>query len=70
MSYFSDRATGVNSDIQRHIKKEQELTDMIAELEQRRETQMDEVVLKAYNNLLQKLRQSKAEVVAKIGRIK
>lgn len=67
MKYFWKDASGVNSDVERHCQKESELREKIAELEQK-EDEMSVAALSAYRNFLDKLLQSKAEAVSKIGK--
>ena len=69
MKFFWQSTQGVNADIERHRAKEKEYMDKIAELEGC-EDPMSIAVLEIYRNHLDKLRQSKAEVVNKIGRKK
>lgn len=67
MKYFWKEASGVNSDVERHRKEESYLREKIAELEQK-EDEMSVAALRVYRNFLDKLLQSKAEAVSKLGR--
>lgn len=66
MKFFWNKATGVNADIARHRAKEKELLLDIAALEG--DVEMHKARLRVYYNMLRILQQSKADVVAKIGR--
>lgn len=72
MKYFwTPNPIGLNADIERHRKAQQELEQKIAELE--KEDTIDpnrEFYLRVYRNALCILLQSKAEVVAKLGKTK
>ena len=72
MKYFcTPKPIGLNADIERHRKKQQELEQKIAELEEEDTIDPDrEFYLQAYRNALCILLQSKAEVVAKLGKTK
>lgn len=67
MKYFYKDATGTAADIERHRAREKELLQKISELSGK-EDDMSVAASRTYHHLLQQLRQSKAEVVAKIGR--
>ena len=67
MKFFWKDATGVNSDIERHRAMEKELMLEIAALEASK-NEMSIAHLRVYRNMLRVLQQSKADVVAKIGR--
>ena len=72
-SYFGTfrKINGLNADIARHAKEERELRVKIEELEKKlQENPQDERIescLRTYREFLNKLLQSKAEVVSKIG---
>jgi phytoene/squalene synthetase len=68
MKYFYRDVKGVNADVERHRTREQELLQKISELTDK-EDDMSIAAAHTYNHLLQQLRQSKAEVVAKIGQL-
>lgn len=68
MKYFWKDASGVNADVERHRQKESELREKIAELEQK-DDEMSVAALRDYRNFLDKLLQSKAEAVSKIGKV-
>ena len=64
--FFWSKATGLKADIKRHREKEQELRDKIEELEK----EGDSIFLRTYREFLNKLLDSKAEVVSQIGKKK
>lgn len=78
LKYFWDTSKGLNADVERHRQKEKELEDKIAELEADLKDQPESVrkdphnfevcALNTYRHFLNQLRQSKAEVVSKIGK--
>lgn len=66
--YFCNDIT-LKADIERHQLEQKKLESCIAELETRPDPDQFEVTtLEAYQSLLCKLLQSKAEVVSKIGK--
>jgi hypothetical protein len=67
MTYFWNKAKGLNADIERHRAKEQELEAKIAELEGKQDP-MSIAALRTYRRFLYQLQSSKANVVSKIGR--
>ncbi len=71
MKWFWTDAKGVKADVERHRAKEAELDARIAELEAIKEPgPMDIACLRTYRRFRAQLLQSKAEVVAKIGKRK
>ena len=67
--WFWKDASGLNADIERHMKEEKKLMDKIAELEAiEQPSEMDIRSLRVYRNFLYRLQDSKAEVVSKIGK--
>lgn len=69
-SYFWDppgKEVGLNADLERHRRHEAELDEKILALEGK-EGEFDQFTLAAYRHLRAQLLQSKAEVVAKLGR--
>jgi hypothetical protein len=64
MRYFCKEAYGINADLKRHAAKETILLKKLAEAE----ASGNDVFIRAYKNLLAQLRQSKAEVAAKLGK--
>lgn len=66
MSYFYNKATGLNADIERHRQKETELQNRIEELETK-DDKFSKIVLASYRSLLLQLQQSKAEILIKLG---
>lgn len=75
-NYFGTyyKVRGLNADIDRHTKAENDLRQKIETLEKKLQEnphcQMTKSSLKAYRECLNVLLQSKAEVVSKIGRKK
>jgi len=69
MKYFYRDVKGVNADVERHRAREQELLQKISELEVK-EDDMSIAATRTYRHLLNQLLQSKAAVVAKIGKKK
>jgi|GEM_PF-1980962 len=69
MKYFYRDVKGVNADVERHRAREQELLQKISELEGK-EDDMSIAATRTYRHLLNQLLQSKAAVVAKIGKKK
>jgi len=70
MKYFwTPKPIGLNADIERHRKAQQELEQKIAELEDS-SLEFKEFYLRVYRNALCILLQSKAEIVAKLGKTK
>lgn len=69
MKYFYRDVKGVNADVERHRAREKELLQKISELEGQ-EDDMSIAAAHTYRHLLDQLRLSKAESVAKIGRAK
>ena len=69
MKFFYKNATGLNSNINRHYKKERELLEKIVEL-QNKTDEFSIIALQSYRNLLNQLRDSKSVVVSKIGKNK
>ena len=67
MTYFWNKAKGLNADIERHRAEEQELEAKIAELEGKQDP-MSIAALRTYRRFLYQLQSSKANVVSKIGR--
>ena len=66
--YFATEASGLNADIERHRKEEQMLLARIKELEAiSSQNSMEVASLRTYKNFLAILRQSKAEVLSKLG---
>ncbi len=71
MKWFWQDAKGLKADVERHRAKEAELDARIAELEAIKEPgPMDIACLRTYRRFRAQLLQSKAEVVAKIGKRK
>lgn len=69
--FFRKDATGTNTDIVRHRTKIQNMRNTIDELEQNpNRTELDEIVLQSYRNMLNILLQSNANAVSKIGNTK
>jgi hypothetical protein len=69
--FFSDETKGVNADLHRHRKQQQEFIQRISELESiENKSEMDEAMLLCYRGLLSSLEESKADVVSKIGKKK
>ena len=68
MKYFYRDVKGVNADVERHRAREQELLQKISELEGK-DDDMSIAATRTYRHLLNQL-QSKAAVVAKIGKKK
>jgi hypothetical protein len=62
--YFFGEATGLNSDIERHREREKELRERIDSLPE------GDPYRKAFEGLLNKLLDSKCDVVSKIGKKK
>lgn len=60
-------ACALNKDIERHLKEEVRLNNMIAQLEGSTR-ELDQRVLRTYQNLRCHLLASKAQVVNKLGR--
>jgi len=69
MKYFYRDVKGVNADVERHRAREQELLQKISELEGK-DDDMSIAATRTYRHLLNQLLQSKAAVVAKIGKKK
>ena len=69
MSFFCKAASGLNADIDRHRKKEIEILERIAELEDKTD-EFSVIALRVYRNFLNQLHQSKADVTSKIGKRK
>lgn len=69
MKYFYRDVKGVNADVERHRAREQELLQKISELEGK-DDDMSIAAARTYRHLLNQLLQSKAAVVAKIGKKK
>lgn len=70
MSYFwTPRPIDLNADIERHRKAQQEIEEKIAEIEAG-DLPDKEFYLRVYRSSLNILLQSKAEVVAKLGKTK
>lgn len=67
MKYFSKDANGLNADIDRHSAEEAKLNAKIAEL-QDKDDPKSKFRLSVYRSFLNKLLQSKSEVVNKIGK--
>jgi hypothetical protein len=71
MKWFWKDTKGVKADVERHRAKEAELDAKIAELESKVEPDpMDIAALRVYRRFRAQLLQSKADVVAKIGKKK
>lgn len=70
MKWFWQDAKGLKADVERHRAKEAELDARIAELEARLDDPMAVAALRVYRRFRAQLLQSKAEVVAKIGKRK
>jgi hypothetical protein len=70
MAYFwTPKHIGLKADIARHTKEQKELELKIKELEELEVPNSFQVIaLRTYRNLLNKLMQSKAELVSKIGK--
>lgn len=69
MSYFWGKTKGLKADIERHRAEEAELNARIAELEGSQEkNRWNKSILQTYRGFRNKLLESKAEVVSKIGR--
>ena len=64
MSFFGKKTTGLKADIKRHRQQEKELLRLISEAEQAGNAQH----IRVYRNFLNKLIESKADVVSKIGK--
>jgi len=69
MTYFAKQVNGSGVDLERHCATERELRASIKEL-QDKDDEFSVVLRKAYEQLLQALLISKADVVARIGRKK
>lgn len=69
MKYFYRDVKGINADVERHRAREQELLQKISELEGK-DDDMSIAATRTYRHLLNQLLQSKAAVVAKIGKKK
>lgn len=69
MSFFVTQCKSIKADVERHSQAERDLRAKIASLKNSTDD-MDVAACKSYEQLLQKLVESKAEVVAKIGRKK
>jgi hypothetical protein len=71
-NFFYKKASGVNADLARHTQKQKELELEIAEAEARVEADptdsMAASVLRVYREFLNKLMDSKANIVYKLGR--
>lgn len=70
MTKFFWKDVPLNADIERHRAQQKELEAKIAMLESGEQTKHTEGYLRTYRHLLCQLLQSKAEVVAKIGKKK
>lgn len=72
--YFGRKVGGTNADLERHTKTERELRYHITQLDavvaSGSASEMDFAALDAYHILLNKLMESKAEVVDTLGRQK
>lgn len=66
MDYFWKDSAGVNADLERHMQEERLLMDKL----EKAETDGDEMRIRVYRSFLAKLWESKAKVVAKIGKKK
>lgn len=69
MNFFWNKITGLNTDIERHRVREQELGAKIAELETKDDA-ISIAALRVYKRFYAQLQQSKAEIVSKIGKKK
>lgn len=67
MNFFWKRARGLNEDIRRHRAKEAELDAKIAELEGK-DDPMSIAALRTYRRFRAQLLQSKADVLANLGK--
>ena len=67
MKWFWQDAKGLKADVERHRAKEAELDARIAELEGK-DDPMSVAALRVYRRFRAQLLQSKAEIVAKIGK--
>ena len=71
-NYFWKDATGVNADLARHTQEQKEIELKIVEAEARvaadPSDRFAESILRTYREFLNKLMDSKVNVVAKIGR--
>jgi phage-related minor tail protein len=66
--FFAKNATGLNADIDRHRSEEARLNTIIADLEDK-EDDMSVACKKTFIELRDALRQNKAELVNKLGKI-
>jgi len=67
-SYFWNKVSGLNADIQRHREEEQRLIEIILNLKSKELTEMNKARIRSYRNILLVLQQSKAELLTKLGR--
>lgn len=65
--YFFGTTKGLNADIERHRAKERELIAKMNLLADKSDDQ-SKSALRTYSNLLNKLQQSKAEILTKLGK--
>lgn len=72
MKFFWNKTKGLNADIERHRKEEKLIRAEIEELQQELDSGNGDkfiaIRLKTYKEFLNRLLESKAEVVAKLGR--
>ena len=66
-NYFYGKTKGLNAEIARHRQHEAELKAKIAELEGK-DDDMSQAALRVYRNFLNKLWESKAVVLEKLGK--
>ena len=67
--YFFGTTKGLNADIERHREKERELVAKLNSLAGKTDDQ-SKAALRTYSNLLNKLQQSKAEILTQLGKKK